>query len=277
MIHVLVNGEERESVPITDRGFQYGDGVFETLGVLHGQPLLWDAHLQRLVSGCRSLGFRNPPPVQALTEEAYRLAAPLDRAVLKIIITRGGGPRGYRAAGDLVPTRVVSVDEWPGEHIEKRRRGARIRMCRTLLASQPRLAGLKHLNRLEQILARAEWGQDWDEGLMCGERGTVVEATASNLFAVIDGAIHTPDLTRCGVAGIMRDEVIRIARRLQYDVNIVDLPVDRLYAAQELFLTNSIIGIWPVRVLDSHTFGDGPVTRSLWRALNEQPQPVVVD
>ena len=277
MTPALVNGQASESVPITDRGFEYGDGVFETLAVLHGRPLLWDAHLERLLSGCRALKFEVLPGAQVLEQEAHRLSTQLDKAVLKIVITRGVGPRGYRVPANSVPTRVISVGPWPEGHAEKRSRGVRVKMCRTTLASQPRLAGVKHLNRLEQILARAEWDDEWDEGLMCGDSGMVIEATASNVFAVINGALYTPDLTRCGVAGVMRDQVIRAARSLNHEVKIADFPVDRMFGANELFLTNSIIGIWPVRAVENHAFSVGPLARSLWRVLNDKPNLVVVD
>ncbi|MDH3640134.1 MAG: aminodeoxychorismate lyase [Gammaproteobacteria bacterium] len=277
MIQALVNGNESEDIPIADRGFQYGDGVFETLAVHHGQPLLWDAHVQRLLAGCHALRFGVRPDMRALEQEARHLCAHLDKAVLKIVITRGAGPRGYRAPANPVLTRVVSVSPWPETDTDKRTRGVRVRLCRTVLATQTQLAGLKHLNRLEQILARAEWNDEWDEGLMCDQSGFVIEATMSNLFAVINGALHTPNLTACGVAGVMRNEVIRVARRMYDQVKIADLPVDQVYAAEELFLTNSIIGIWPVRAVEEQVFAIGPLTRTLWRALNDQPNQVVVD
>ncbi len=274
---VLVNGSEAGSVPITDRGFQYGDGIFETLAVCDGAPLLWEAHERRLLSGCRALKFDRLPDVHALKDEAFRLSAGRDRAVLKLVITRGSGRRGYRKPPDAVPTRVVMVSPWPENRFAGCNSGARIRLCRTALSRQPELAGVKHLNRLEQILARAEWHDDWDEGLMCDQDGLVIEATTCNVFAVRDAKLYTPDLKHCGVAGIMRDQVIRIAREAGLDVLVVELTAHQLSRADELFLTNSVVGIWPVCTFEERALETGPITRSLHRALHEQPDRLVVD
>ncbi|MGM0638724.1 MAG: aminodeoxychorismate lyase, partial [Pseudomonadota bacterium] len=187
--------------PLDDRGAAYGDGLFETILLRDGRPLLWDEHLSRLVRGCHALAM--PMPAE------HELAAPLAEAgnglqVLKLTLTRGSGGRGYRPPVSPVPRlRWQFAAFAPAEaHWQQ---GVRVRHCRLRLGLQPALAGLKHLNRLESVLARAEWNdEDIAEGLLCDSDGRLVEATAMNLVWQRAGRLETPRLDRCGVAGTLR-------------------------------------------------------------------------
>lgn len=246
----------------TDRGLAYGDGVFETIAVHDGVPLHLDRHLARLTDGCRRLGFVAPPLEEDLRDRASGHA----RAVLKVIVTRGEGGRGYRPPEDPVPTRVIALHAWPSHAPAWAEHGVAVRWCDTRLAIQPALAGLKHLNRLEQVLARAEWeGMDrWQEGLMRDMDDHLIEATQANVFVAKDGGLRTPRTDRCGIAGITRARLIEAANELGFACEEAVLDEDSVAAADEVFLCNSVIGIWPVREAGDTRFdAPGPITRAL--------------
>ena len=267
-VTTLINGEPSATVSAHDRGFLYGDGVFETIAVYHGAPLLWDRHMSRLVRGTQRLGIALPS-TDVLQSEATRLCAGAERAVLKIVLTRGIGGRGYATYGISSPTRVLSVSPWPDYPTSFGHDGVSVILCETTLARHHRLAGIKHLNRLEQVLARAEWRTEYAEGLMRDEDGNIIEGTISNVFAVRNETLCTPDLSQSGVEGVMREEVLDAARRLGISSEVGRLTISDVDTAQELFLTNSLIGIWPVRQLNDREYSIGPSTRKLQQAVRE--------
>lgn len=258
-----INGVAATTLPVADRGLQYGDGLFETFAVKDGRIGLLGFHLERLTEGCQRLGIPRPP-LEMLKSELKAAATDMPRAVLKLIITRGSGGRGYRAPADAVPLRMLARHPWPDYPASWAEEGVRLRVCDLRLAEQPRLAGLKHLNRLEQVLARAEW-QDADgyqEGLMLDPAGAVVEGTMSNVFAAPrEGMLLTPDLSRCGVAGVMRRHIMHRAREAGVQVQVADLPLAELMQCREIFLCNSLMGVWPVAELDWCSYKVGPMTR----------------
>jgi 4-amino-4-deoxychorismate lyase len=268
---VLVNGVEHDAVSVDDRGLHYGDGLFETIAVRNGTPRHWQRHWSRLQRGAQRLTIPVPPEIE---HESHRVCAGVDRAVLKIILTRGNGGRGYAVNDNTFPTRIVRLLSWRDRPADWPRDGVALRLCRTKLAHNPLLAGIKHLNRLEQVLARAEWRDDFAEGLMCGAEGEIIEGTMSNVFLVRHGALVTPDLALCGVEGVMRSLVLDAARRLGHAVQVRRVTQDDLAQAEEVFLTNSLIGIWPVRSLDRQSeergavmYTVGNITRELQTAI----------
>lgn len=264
---MLVNGERADVIAVADRGFQYGDGVFETIRIGGGKPEFWARHMARLAEGCRRLGFA-APDAGVLKREAEEVRAGAEDGVLKIIATRGAGGRGYRPPEPPSPTRVVALYPPPDYPPGFWREGVRIRMCETRMSAQPRLAGMKHMNRLEQILARGEWSDDQTaEGLMRDADGAVIEGTMTNLFIVRNGEIATPDVSRCGVAGIMRAVVLELAGRAGIKTQVREIAERELQDADEIFLTNSVIGIWPVRELESIRLRPGTVTEQMRHAL----------
>ncbi|CAL1239627.1 aminodeoxychorismate lyase [Candidatus Methylocalor cossyra] len=272
----LVNGDPTSRVEVWDRGFQYGDGVFTTLRVRSGIPLFLDHHLARLERDCRRLAlpFPNTP---GLIREVRSLCEIWPEGVLKVLLTRGGGGRGYRCPDRVQGTRVLSMHPVPDYPPTIYEHGVEVRFCHTRLGINPSLAGIKHLNRLEQVLARAEWsGTDIHEGLMLDVEGWVVEGTMTNLFLVLGETLHTPLLDRCGVAGVMRSLVLKAAAELGLPSQERRLRPEDLEAAEELFLTNSVIGIWPVRRLAAKTYRIGPVTREIsrWVAKKIQEESV---
>jgi 4-amino-4-deoxychorismate lyase len=265
---MLINGKAGDSVSALDRGFQYGDGIFETLAVANGEPLLWDAHMRRFFRGATRLGLEAPAE-ELLRREAGQVCAGVKRGVLKIVLTRGISGRGYAPAMDAAPTRTVGLLPWPDYPARHRTDGVSVQFCHTLITRHNILAGLKHLNRLEQILARMELKNDCTEGLMQDETGHVIEGTMTNLFIVSRDTLLTPDLSLSGVAGVMRDLVLERAPALSLDSRIVGLKREHILDADEMFLTNSLIGVWPVRRIDSREYPVGPITRRIQEAVRD--------
>lgn len=266
----LLNGAKAESLSLQDRGLQYGDGLFETIAVHNQQLEFWQRHMQRLLAGCQRLRLPVPDPELLLAEARLLLDGSTD-AVLKIIVTRGQGGRGYRAAteADLKPSRILAVYDLPEYPAENQTNGINVRYCDTRLATSPALAGIKHLNRLEQVLARSEWQDDAIfEGLMLAAHGRVTEGTMSNLFFVKAGVLHTPDLSNSGVAGIMRDVVLAFAQQQKIPVAIGHYNQADLAAADEVFICNSLIGTWPIRQLEQQLFAIGSMTKKIITAVN---------
>lgn len=235
-----INGRRGTRLDVRDRGLQYGDGLFETMRVRSGAVRLLDHHLARLQAGCALLGIDGPPP-RALRRELERRARGTEEAVLKLILTRGVGARGYRPSGEERTTRVISLHPLPPLP------GARavgVRLCATRLGTNPALAGLKTLNRLESVLARGEWRDHriW-EGLLCDEAGHVVCGTQSNLFVRRGRLLLTPRLDRCGIAGVMRRWVLEIAPDLGLEPRETRLRWPDLGRAEEVFMTNAVAGV----------------------------------
>lgn len=250
---ILVDGVAQAEIDATDRGLHYGDGLFETLAVLEARIRHWPQHLERLQSGCRRLGLDCPPPA-LLEQEIRQLSDGHARRVVKIIVTRGGGPRGYRPPQPARSRRILLADAWPEHPASWAREGVRVRLCQTRLGHNPSLAGLKHCNRLEQVLARQEWNDEAEEGLMQDERGHVIEGTMSNLFLVRDGALATPDLSGCGVAGVVRRIILDEAPRRGIPAAIEDMGLEQVRQADGLLLCNSLIGIWPVCAFEGRRY-----------------------
>ena len=257
-----VDGRPAADLPLGDRGLAYGDGLFETIAVRGGRSVLLSRHLTRLAEGLRRLAI--DLDLVALEAELHAFFSELGEGVAKLIITRGEGLRGYAPPQPAQPRRILLGNPLPSYPAANAEQGVCLYPCVTRLAEQPLLAGLKHLNRLEQVLARGEW-QDptFAEGLMRDQSGRVIEGVYSNLFLLKDGVLTTADLSRCGVAGVMRAEVLEQARRLGISCEVRDIGYDELLGADEVFLCNSLYGIWPVRELAASVWPAGPLTRKL--------------
>lgn len=263
---MLINGQLRDSVSALDRGLSYGDGLFETIRFEGNRAPLWARHMQRLAIGCERL--RMPGPDSALLwQEAQTVIGNLQRCVLRITLTRGLGERGYALPVETVPTRIVAAFRMPAVPADFYIDGIRLYRCQTTLADQSLLAGIKHLSRLEQVLARAEWNDpSFGEGLVCDNHRHVISATSANLFAVIGGELTTPSVDRCGVAGVARAAVLDAFPSCR----VRDVPMDEALGASELFLSSSIRGILPVQAVGDTVYAPGPVVRAIqqyWREL----------
>ncbi len=260
---ILVDGEARPEISAMDRGLAYGDGVFRTLAARDGRPLLWCRQYAKLVHDAARLKLQ-PPEADVLEDEVKTVCKGHGACAVKIILTRGAGRRGYGYAGDEKPTRVVSAGPLPDGAIANRASGVKVRLCSLRLAAQPALAGVKHLNRLENVLARAEWRDpEIAEGILCDAQGHVIAGTMSNLFIAIDGALATPGLDRCGVAGLTRERVMEAAARHGVSWAVTTLSWNDVLGADEVFLVNSLAGVWPVRDLDGEARTPGEMTRAV--------------
>ncbi|AAU91789.1 MULTISPECIES: aminodeoxychorismate lyase [Methylococcus] len=265
-MRVLVNGRSSGCVDVRDRGFQYGDGIFTTLRLRAGKAMLLCRHFGRLADACFRLGIRYPGD-EALSADLRRLGLEAAEGVVKIQITRGVGGRGYRPVAEGEPTRVVSLHPAPEFPQDYYRSGVSVTLCRTPLGINTALAGVKHTNRLEQVLGRGEWADEFQEGLMCDTEGFLVEGTMSNVFMVKAGRLETPLIDRCGVAGVMRRLVLEIARSRGVEVSERRIRPEELAAADEIFLTNCVIGIWPVARVAETNYPVGEMTTMLSRGL----------
>lgn len=257
-----VNGQPSVELSVHDRGLAYGDGLFETIKVIEGQPELLDRHLRRLMLGCQRLAI--PCDLEAIRDQLHNFSAELGEGVAKLIVSRGDGKRGYALPDPCQPRILLTGSPLPGYPETHAEQGIRLYPCTTRLAEQPILAGIKHLNRLEQVLARAEW-QDpaFAEGLMLDTSGRVIEGVFSNLFIVESNKLITPCLERCGVAGVMREELLERARQAGVSTQVADISLDQLHDADEVFVCNSIYGVWPVRQLETSVWPVGALTRKL--------------
>ncbi|MBS0578680.1 MAG: aminodeoxychorismate lyase [Proteobacteria bacterium] len=264
---IWVNGAPADAVSALERGLHYGDGLFETMACTGGEVRLLARHLARLARGCGRLAIAAPDP-QALARELSVLAAGQGRCILKLILTRGPAlARGYGYGAGQVPTRVVLRYPWEGPAADPAA-GVRVRIARLRLAENPATAGIKHLNRLEQVLARAEWDDPQiAEALLFSRGGALISGTMSNVFLVRGMTVQTPRLDLCGVEGIMREVVMEVARDCGLALEERVLVQGDVDAAEEMFLTNSLTGIRRVGVIEARTLTGAAVGRRLQAAL----------
>jgi 4-amino-4-deoxychorismate lyase len=231
----LLNGRRQTNITVSDRGLQYGDGLFETIMVFNGGCPWFDAHYKRLASGCERLSI-SLPERSLLVEEIKQIAPQCGKAVVKLIITGGNGGRGYVRSPDSLPTRIVMSYPWPEYPIK--------------------------------VIASNEFAcKDYAEGVMRDIHGRVIEGTKSNLFMVHDDVLHTPAIQTCGVIGTMRRRIIGLAGSLGIKTKIGNYEQHDLEVASEVLLSNSLIGLWPVRRYIASSFKPGPVYRALLDAL----------
>ena len=265
----LVNGEERETVSVSNRGLAYGDGVFTTVKVTGRRPQLWERHLRRLTRDCAKLSMAFDPAAlerEVETVCAHACAPAAGAMAMKIILTRGAGARGYRPPS-ATAERIVQIEPWQPPPEEYVRKGVVVTVCRLRLAHA--LAGIKHLNRLEQVLARAEWEDEYPEGLMLDTEGRVIEGTMSNLFVVAGNELRTPMLDRCGVAGVMREHLIENARIAGFSVRETRLELEDLHGADGAFLCNALIGAWPIAGIGERDPGSDAFIAGRFRSILE--------
>jgi 4-amino-4-deoxychorismate lyase len=221
--------------------------VFETMRVRRRQIRLLEFHLDRLFHGLAALGIKGPAR-RTVKRELKHLASTQDEAVLKLVVTRGEGARGYRPPAGAPSTRIAMLTAAPPEGAT---RPVKVRICATRLAPQPRLAGLKTLNRLESVLARSEWRSTrvW-EGLLQDTDGRIVCGTMSNLFLRRGKRLVTPPLDRCGVAGVMRRWILQNAPDASLETSERRIGWADLQAAEEVFLSNALVGVRSVSAIE---------------------------
>lgn len=263
---ILINGERKNTLDVTDRGLHYGDGLFETIEVIQGQPVFLQQHLERLKTGCLILKIPFPAEVLLLDEIAW-VSKDIEHGVVKLMLTRGSGGRGYRQPDTIQVTRLIILYPYPDYPESYKTEGINVRFCEHCLGLNPILAGLKHNNRLEQVLARAEWQDEFQEGLMLNLNGHVIEGTMSNLFVLKDQIVYTPEIKLSGIKGIMRQIIIELARQNHIALQETLLTREFVLAADEIFLTNSVIGTWPVKSIEHKAYPVGRITQKIMAYL----------
>ncbi len=257
-VRTLINGKAADTLSSRDRGFQYGDGLFETLALFDGEVKFWPLHWLRLCDGCARLFLPKPNEMQILSEIDL-LSSGVGKEIVKVIVSRGEGVRGYAFnEAELEPTRVVSIHSWPDFLEKNTTNGVELFVCQTAVSKQPALAGIKHLNRLENVLARHEWNDArYAEGIMLDGENNVVEGTMSNLFLVKDSILQTPALSDYGVAGITRQRIMAMASEKGITLEVNQVTLAELEQADEVFICNTVIGIWPVKKIRLQYFQIG--------------------
>ncbi len=272
----LINGKKAETIPADDRGLTYGDGVFETIRLYRSKLELLDLHLDRLQEACTRLAIEldlalvRDDITTIIRSEAELRECPDNRAqVLRIIVSRGSGGRGYRPTVGRPANRILSMSLAP-DYGAERERGVALRLCQQRLGLNPSLAGIKHLCRLENVLARAEWDNpEIFEGLMLDTAGHVIEGTMSNLFWLKGSKLYTPSIKNSGVAGVVREFIIEdLARRLQLTVHCGEFQPEQLFSADEVFITNSLMPLLPVVAVEGQSMSVGKITRRLQAELD---------
>ncbi|MFV8833817.1 aminodeoxychorismate lyase [Aquisalimonas sp.] len=268
----LVDGAPCEHLPVDDRGLQFGDGLFETIAIVAGEPRLLDQHLSRLARGASALSLPTPDHERIRAEVTRLSAAEPGCGVVKVVWTAGSGGRGYARPDSVLPRRIISRHPAPQHPASHWSDGISACVVTMALGDQPRLAGIKHLNRLEQTLARMEWhGTGVAEGLMCDRDGRFIEGTMSNLFLVVGEHVVTPRLDRNGIAGVMREAIM--ARLAADGMPVAEREVwpTSLLAASEVFVCNSVNGVWPVQAIDGiGHWQAGPISHRLQEWLDRE-------
>ena len=264
---ILINGKQATTIEATDRGLHYGDGLFETIEIINEQPVFLTQHLQRLEAGCFVLKIPFPSKT-LLIDEVMQLCKNTTHGVIKIMLTRGVGGRGYRQPEIINTTRYIALHSYPDYPESYKLEGISARFCDTRLGLNPLLAGLKHNNRLEQVLARAEWQDEVQEGLMLNLHDEVIEGTMTNLFVVKNQQLMTAKISQSGVNGIMRQIIIEQSKSLPNAVKEMTLSIDDVLCADELFVTNSVIGVWPITRLEDKSYVIGDVTQQVMSLLS---------
>ena len=285
-LHYLINGNFNATISPFDRGFAYGDGVFRTIKMVAGLPEHWPQHYQKLVADCAAINIVCPSAdllmsdlqqlflldAKDIENSVEEISPKENSAVAKIIITRGEGNRGYTPPAITAPMRVVTKSPMP-QYDEKRfSDGVHLTVCETRLAAQPKLAGIKHLNRLENVLARMEWhdihiASEIADGIMLDMQGNVIECTAANIFARFSNTLITPSLASCGIAGITRQRIINIAHTLSLKVVEQSFDLKKLLTADEVIICNSLYGAWQIKSIQDIALKTNGLAASIRAAL----------
>lgn len=265
----LINGRSDAVISPLDRGFAYGDGVFRTLQVRAGMPVQWELHYSKLEEDCNVLRIVCPN-AELLLADLRQLFDQQAHGVAKIIITRGEATRGYAVPALAQPTRVVVRTAMPSYPAQYKTDGVALHLCQLRLAEQPVYAGIKHLNRLDNVMARMEWNDTaYADGLLLDTADRVIECTMSNIFARYGSELLTPDLSKCGVAGITRQRILALAPRLGLHAQVLALPLSKLLQADEVIICNSLYGAWQVRAVADSRWQAQSTAAQLRALLNE--------
>jgi len=252
---ICINGELQQNINVLDRGLSYGDGLFETIALINNELHNWFLHYQRLVLGCEKLDIKKPSEqnllaeIQMLLEQKHHTKTLTSDFIIKIIITRGVGERGYSYDNNTETNCVVMLLDWTEFPRRYYQQGVDIKELDIHLARQPLLATIKHLNRLEQVLAQAQLANNFQEALLYDSDNNIISGVSSNVFFAKNKVLFTPKLTYAGVAGTIRAQIISLCQQQHLACQVLELHQADLLNADEVFFSNSIRGIWPVKSL----------------------------
>lgn len=267
-----INGIEQNQLPASDRAAHFGDGCFTTAAIKNGQILLLERHLQRLKESCEQLWLYDVD-WQQLENEMRNAAQRQQQAVLKVIISAGVGGRGYSRIGCGKPTRIIALSPWPQHYIPLQQQGVKLAISPINLARSTQFAGLKHLNRLEQVMIRAHLDQtDADEALVLDTQGWVVECCAANLFWRRGEAIFTPTLETSGVNGIMRRYLLSQLSAAGQTCQVVQSKPAEILAADEVIICNALMPVLPVRQIDAVNFNQRTLFNQLQKSCKKMEE-----
>ncbi|WP_076536267.1 aminodeoxychorismate lyase [Shewanella sp. UCD-KL21] len=267
MASVFVNGLPQQQINPLDRGLAYGDGAFATMRVLQGKVLFIDEHIERLQQACLRLGFALQNQLE-LINQLEQHGQIINQGCIKILISRGVGGRGYTAPDIVEQTSVISLHEIPAHYQQWQQQGISLSLAAVTLARQPLLAGMKHLNRLEQVLIKQDsLPQGCDDWLVLDTDGNVVESSMANVFIVEGQNVYTPAISHSGVSGVMRQQLI--IALLQNNINVYAEPISlsRLKQADHVFISNSLLGIININNLDDNQYSSWPMSHNLIKQL----------
>lgn len=261
----LVNGEAVNHISIADRGLNYGDGLFETITAANGNPCLWQKHIARLLHGCNKLGIIFED-IDELENEVFSLAKlAVPHGVVKVTVTRGNSETGYRIPSPSKPSRIVQFQNRQTFSEQLYREGISACFCKQRLSRNRSLSKIKHLCRLDQVLARMEWQDEYHEGIMFDDLDNAIEGTMSNLFIVNESEkgleLKTPCLDSCGVQGVMREWITEQCAK--HCIALAETRLDRqaILEADGLFFCNALIRVWPVQNIENRRYDVGIVHR----------------
>jgi len=260
---VLINGEELSEISIFSRNFQFGDGLFETCIGCDGKILLWSKNFDRLNTGCEKLNIKKISESVWLHDIKKALTLFTKKNfILKLVLSRGNSQRGYGYKDDIDPVRVVIISEMQ-KFVDNKLFS--LEYSKSGYYSNPKLAGIKHCNRLEQILARSNLSSN--EGIMLDEKKNVISVTQGNIYFIFGNKLLTPKLDRCGVIGSRRSLILELERSIRMNTLESDISIDQVQKADEVFISNSVIGIQPVHSIESHKLGKNPLTEKIQKAF----------
>lgn len=250
-----INGVESETLPINDRSTQYGDGFFTTMKVENGEICLWPFHLNRLKTTAKRL-MMTAPNWQKLEEHVYSIARDLPLGGIKVLISRGAGGRGYSPEGCVTTQVIVSDFQYPSHYKRWQENGIELGVSTIKLGlSSPHLAGMKHLNRLEQVLIKDEIAKtEVTDVVVLDLNNKVIETSIGNIFWIKDGRIFTPDLSFSGIEGVMKKHLQQLIEESQLELNEVSVELCELENADEVFITNSLFEIVPINAIVNTKF-----------------------
>ena len=282
MKHIsLINGQFTDKISVLDRGLSYGDGFFETMNWKYflttkvSKVEFWKRHLLRLKKGCEStlINFPSISLIESYRDKILKKSKKqgMSSGVLKIIITRGSGGRGYKFERNMIPNIILLVFPSLQYNEKNYKNGVNLKFCSSNLSINKNIAGFKHLNRLDSVVARSEWtNQNIFEGIITDIDGSVIEGTMTNIFCIKKSKLYTPNISEVGIKGIMRDVILE--KFCGYFKQTIEkkITVKFLLESDSVFITNSIIKIVPVKKLEKKKYKIHSAIRDLIKEIKNE-------